>query len=797
MGTHTLASLAPSRFRAPRHVALRLAAACALVAGSACTIEGSELPDNRTPFTPEPPAAPFEPPQPEPEARRMVILHTNDEHSHLLGFAPNSEYPFLPENDGTVDSVAIITKLASGSDTTTAGGIVRRQYLINKLRAESADPVLLVSAGDVMMGTVFHAATADAAPDYLAMALLGYDFVTLGNHEFDFGPDTLSASIRTVNNITFGGAVPIVISNISFADIEPGGSGADLASMFGEPGSGAPMVPWAVKTMPNGLRVGVMGIVGYDAALVAGGKGNVAFSVPEGPACTTSGDCDRGLSCVRSRCVSPLDAEGHIGAIVGDVLATLTELQAAEPDVVVLLSHSGVLEETLIAQGVAAQTEALGLPNLDVIVGGHSHDAVPPAVVDGTSTILAQAWSYGRLLGKITIEVAPNGTVSLVQPESELLVVDYTLDGEIFGNTNIGEGTVSPELERALSLTTAVVAPVIGGLNAQLEPLLGAEVLDEVVFSDHPIVGEKPSQDHPLFHLVTDAVYNTVLPGACFNPDPGSGGKFTVVVQASGVIRESLRFSSTTNGATLADVFRVLPLGASPFEANPVPGFPLLAFDLDPGNLWAGVNIGVTQGLESDSFFLSYAGMRVSYDPTLPPFDPATFDPFSTEPQGRVTEIVMTPTSDPADDVVVYQFDPSAPQPWALRWSSLDPASGRVRIITNLYLAGFMEGFGLQPMDTETGVAFPDASSFLAQSTLCQVPGVMSPSCGGGTPEPAIDRCVQLSGGTVPWPLLEAKEWGALLTYLTDSNFLGGTIPAGLYDEATFTPRVIDITATP
>src|SRR5690606_9923337 len=151
--------------------------------------------------------------------------------------------------------------------------------------------------------------------------------------------------------IAFGGAVPIVISNISFADVEEGESGSDLQDLLGEPGSGAPMVPWAVKTMPNGLRVGVMGIVGYDAALVAGGKGDVAFSVPEGPACP----CDSGLQCVRNRCVSPLDAAGHVGAIVGDLLTTLGELQAAEPHVVVLLSHSGTQEETAIAQAVAQQ----------------------------------------------------------------------------------------------------------------------------------------------------------------------------------------------------------------------------------------------------------------------------------------------------------------------------------------------------------------------------------------------------------------------------------------------------------
>ena len=66
-------------------------------------------------------------------------------------------------------------------------------------QAAAADtPVLLLSAGDVMMGSLFHAAYAQAqAPDYLAMTFLGYDFVTFGNHEFDFGPNILASAIDT------------------------------------------------------------------------------------------------------------------------------------------------------------------------------------------------------------------------------------------------------------------------------------------------------------------------------------------------------------------------------------------------------------------------------------------------------------------------------------------------------------------------------------------------------------------------------------------------------------------------
>ena len=81
------------------------------------------------------------------------------------------------------------------------------------------------------------------------------------------------------NDTTFGGAVPIIASNIHFDDVT-GVNGAALASMYGEGDSGAPLVPWATKTLSNGLKIGFIGLMGYDAALVAPGKSPIAFSVP-------------------------------------------------------------------------------------------------------------------------------------------------------------------------------------------------------------------------------------------------------------------------------------------------------------------------------------------------------------------------------------------------------------------------------------------------------------------------------------------------------------------------------------
>ncbi len=762
--------------------ALKPVGLLALASLCACTISGTTDP-KKDRFEPPPAAEPYQPPTPEAKARKLVILHTNDEHSHLLGFSPMTEYPFDPEADGKVNPAKVAARI--GKDEKTLGGMARRQYLVNKIRAESADPVLLLSAGDNTMGTVFHAAGSSGAPDYVAMGALGYDFTTLGNHEFDFGPDYLAATVRASQKMLFGGAVPILASNTYFDDVKPGGAGTDLQSLVGEGNSGAPIMPWATKRLANGLKVGFLGLMGYEAQLVAAGKGPIAFSVPQsGKKCATSADCDVGTSCTRKVCVDPLDAAGHVGAIAADAQPVVTLLREQEKvDLVVALTHLGKAEDVAVASLVSG---------IDVIIGGHSHDVVAPLTVTnaGGKTLIAQAGAYGTLLGQVTLSVAPNGAVSLVEEETKQLVLDGKLDTEIYAGTNLAATppVLSPAFETALGLTGGILGPVLKGLNDALAPVLGAKLLDQVAASDHDVVGEIPFQDSNLSNLVTDASFGIVASGACLNP----AAEKIIAVQANGVLRDSLRFGSPDgNGkrwTSVADIFGVLPLGASPWADSSVaaPGFPVVVFRMHPAELFVAADVGVTKGLESDSFFLSYSGMRVTFNRSFPAFDKKTFDPMSTEPGGRVTKLELG--NDQAGWTTLYEYD--AAKPWALRWKGIHPSTGTVTVITNLYLAGFLDAFGLSAYaaDGTTKVVLP-------QTVMCQTMEP-APDCAGG--KPALKECASLPGSVLApspnWKYPEVKEWGVLLKYLTSPQALGGTIPATMYaGSAPKNPRVVEV----
>lgn len=104
----------------------------------------------------------------------LTILHTNDTHGHLLPFS----YPNI------VPSGSELSRLSARRDI---GGIARRTTLVKRLRKEleaRGTTVWFVDAGDFCDGTPLASEYRGEA-DVAAMNAAGYDFITLGNHEFN------------------------------------------------------------------------------------------------------------------------------------------------------------------------------------------------------------------------------------------------------------------------------------------------------------------------------------------------------------------------------------------------------------------------------------------------------------------------------------------------------------------------------------------------------------------------------------------------------------------------------------
>ena len=118
----------------------------------------------------------------------MTVLHTNDVHSRI---EPISKY------DST----------CSAEDNTAGdcfGGMARVLTAINEARSENEN-VLLVDGGDQFQGTLFYTYyKGKAAAEF--MNQMGYDAMTVGNHEFDDGPEVLRGFMDAVD-------FPVLMSN--------------------------------------------------------------------------------------------------------------------------------------------------------------------------------------------------------------------------------------------------------------------------------------------------------------------------------------------------------------------------------------------------------------------------------------------------------------------------------------------------------------------------------------------------------------------------------------------------------
>ena len=96
------------------------------------------------------------------EEKAITIIHTNDLHSHILGFSPNIDY--RPD--------------ITGGDA-TQGGWARVATVIKQEKEKRNHPVLVLDGGDFLMGSLFHMIAREEAIEPRLMKDMGYDALTL------------------------------------------------------------------------------------------------------------------------------------------------------------------------------------------------------------------------------------------------------------------------------------------------------------------------------------------------------------------------------------------------------------------------------------------------------------------------------------------------------------------------------------------------------------------------------------------------------------------------------------------
>ena len=340
-------------------------------------------------------------------ATSLTILHTNDTHSHLLPFS----YPSI------VDPCSPFADLRERNDI---GGIARRATLVKQIRAELKQKgikVWLVDAGDFSDGTPFSTEYHGEA-DVAAMNAVGYEFGTLGNHEFYY---TLA---RTRKLITLA-RYPIFCANATVT------------------ATGEPLTKAYKVQMVGPVRVGIFGLVTRKAAS------------------------------------DPPDPEG---VKVADEVVTaqkiISELRS-KADIIVLISHCGEDVDKRLASAV---------PDIDVIVGGHTHSRLPSGefiwrsedlMVDSVNgTIIVQAHQWGGELGRcdLLFEKDPVGRWHVNRYRARLLPVTTAIqpDAEVAAVVNKYWNPIAPRYAE-------VIGQALGDFSSRGDDLTEYNLMDDAI----------------------------------------------------------------------------------------------------------------------------------------------------------------------------------------------------------------------------------------------------------------------------------------------------------------------------
>lgn len=203
-------------------------------------------------------------------------------------------------------------------------GLAAQKTLMDQQRYDvqaKGGGALILSAGDVNTG-VPESDVLNAEPDIRGMNLIGYDAMALGNHEFDKPLSVLQKQQKWAK-------FPFLAANIY-------AKGSDKRLFK----------PWAIFNR-MGLKIAVIGLTTTDTLRIANPQ-NVAQIEIRDP--------------------------------VKETEKAVAELRASDkPDVIIALTHMGHYDDGQHGSNAPGDVElARSLPpgTVNVIVGGHSHDAV-------------------------------------------------------------------------------------------------------------------------------------------------------------------------------------------------------------------------------------------------------------------------------------------------------------------------------------------------------------------------------------------------------------------------------------
>ena len=330
------------------------------------------------------------------EPYTLTIMHTNDVHGH-----------HEPQSDGN-------------------GGAARQATVVDQIRSEAPNNLLL-DGGDRFTGTLFHVQYRGQDSAQI-MNMIGYDAMTLGNHEFDDGSEVLAAFVDALE-------FPVVTANVDFSE---------------DPLLAGKINPYTIIEV-GGEQIGIIGLVTPESEILSSPSEELIF--------------EHDLIAVTQTQVDALTAEGV--------------------NKIILVTHIGYGADLGVAQAVTGVDVIVGghtntfLSNTYAGALGEYPTVLESA--NGEPVLVVQASTATVYLGRLDVEFDADGLLTDWDGDAILLSKYVTPDPEV---SDLIAGLAEPiaALQNQIIGETTVA---LTGTNPRLcrveECLLGNLISDAVL----------------------------------------------------------------------------------------------------------------------------------------------------------------------------------------------------------------------------------------------------------------------------------------------------------------------------
>lgn len=445
---------------------------------------------------------------------------------------------FLHDTHSHLDSFFTVDE----GQRAAAGGFARIKTLIDQAR-EKNPHTLFLDGGDFSMGTLVQTIYDSGAPELRMLGFLGCDVTTLGNHEFDYRSAGLAGALKAAKES--GDPLPaLVLCNVDWEAMESEGLTEeqkqlkDAFEAFG--------LKNYVVVEKGDVRIAVFGIFGVDSLACA-------------PTCV-----------LKFRDASLAAAE------------TVKEIREKEDvDMIACVSHGGTgpdeskSEDEILAKAV---------PEIDLIISGHTHTALDEPVRHG-DTYIVSCGEYGKNLGTLSMRQKEDGRWEM----KEYALVPVNAD-------------IAPDLsaqEKIDSFMEIVNESYLSQFGYTRDQVL---VQSDFAFSPSSELYDVHT-DHNLGNILSDSFIHAVETAEDFDGHP-----VDAAIVPSGCVRDSF----AAGDITVEDVFNAYSLGIG---LDGMAGYPLISIYLTGAELKTGAEIDASVSDLMPAARLYVSGMHFSFNP--------------------------------------------------------------------------------------------------------------------------------------------------------------------------------------